>query len=692
MRFSFNALTLFFAFMTLGASLSFAADGDLDTSFNASVLQFSAQATLYKVKLGANGKIYICGGMTQVNSTGYSKGIARLNADGTTDAGFTAAIDAFASVYDAAVYPDNKVVIGANAAGMAKIVRLNADGTLDSSFTAPVIDTTGDSIRSLAIQADGRVLVGGYFTTVGGTPRASLVRLNADGSVDAGFTPALTGDGIFYVASIVVQPDGKILIGGSFKGVGGALRFDIARLNADGSSDTAFNQGTGAQRTDQLNFSYGANDIKLLPDGKIYFIDQAAYYNGTPTGEVVRLNANGTRDTGFALAVNQVGVNGLAVQADGKVIAVGRGKNYTAGFPVIRNGAVRLNTDGSIDTTLSPVGIENGKQVYGIVIQSDGKLVLAGNFATFSGTAKNAIVRLQNTLTAAPVFNPALRIADFDGDGRTDASVFRSGTWFINPSTSPSFAPAAFYSVQFGLASDKLAPADYDGDGKTDIAVWRENVSANMAYFYILQSSDNALRVEQFGLTGDTPASGDYDGDGRADPAVYRDGAQSYFFYRGSFNNPSGSVTYLPWGIAGDRPMRGDFDGDGRLDAAVFRPSNATWYICRSSDNQIRYESWGLASDKFVPADYDGDGRADLAVFRSGTWYIRQSANNQPLYFNWGLTTDALVPADYDGDGRTDAAVWRSGVYYIRSASSGAAIIQYFGTAGDRTIASAFIQ
>ena len=682
---------VFIILFNLFISAAYAADGDLDATFNASAIQFNSEATLYKVRLGASGKIYISGAMTQLNGASYSKSIARLNADGTTDASFSPAIDPFSTGYDFGLYPDGKVVLAASVAGVPKITRLNADGSLDSSFMGQTFDTLPEYVRSVAVQPDGKVLVGGYFTTVGGAPHASLVRLNADGSLDATFNPILTGDSIFFVATIVVQPDGKILIGGSFKGVGGALRFDIARLNADGTSDTVFNQGVGAQRPDQLDFNYGANDIKLLPDGRIYFIDGALYYNGVSTGEVVRLNSNGTRDTTFSLAPFKVGVNGLAIQGDGKVIVVGRGKNYTSGFPVIRNGAVKLNTDGSIDTGFSPVGIENGKQVFSIAIQPDGKVLLVGNFPMFNNTPKNSIVRLLNTISAAPVLQ-SNRVSDFDGDGRADASVYRSGEWFINPSSAPTIAPSGFYSVRFGLATDRLAPADYDGDGKTDVAVWRENVSGNAAYFYILQSSNNAVRIEQLGLTGDVLTVGDWDGDGKSDPATYRGGAQSYFFYRGSLNNPNGNVTYLPWGTSGDKPMRGDFDGDGKLDAAVFRSANQTWYIRQSSDNQTIYPQFGLGSDKFVPADYDGDGKTDLAVYRGGTWYVRQSTNNQTRYQNWGVGTDTLAPADYDGDGKTDFAVWRNGIYYILNSASAAVSYQNFGTSGDVPIASAFVQ
>jgi hypothetical protein len=285
---------------------------------------------------------------------------------------------------------------------------------------------------------------------------------------------------------------------------------------------------------------------------------------------------------------------------------------------------------------------------------------------------------------------------DFDGDGAADISVFRPSdrTWYIQPSAeqeekSKNFAPAAFRAVQWGLSSDFPTPADFDGDGKTDIAVWRAGDASNenKSYFYILNSSNNSVRVEQFGSTGDLPfLVGDWDGDGKADPAVYRRGStenpQSYFFYRPS-GVPNVDFRTIYWGTAGDRPVRGDFDGDGRQDAAVFRPSDRVWYILQSSDNQPIYAHWGLSGDKLVPADYDGDGKTDLAVFRDGTWYVHQSSDNQPHYVRWGLGSDALVPADYDGDGKTDVAVNRGGVWYILESSSGQIRAPQFGLASD---------
>ena len=211
--------------------------------------------------------------------------------------------------------------------------------------------------------------------------------------------------------------------------------------------------------------------------------------------------------------------------------------------------------------------------------------------------------------------NPTLRYADFDGDGKSDVSVFRGGTWYINPSSNPSFAPAspqAFYGTQFGQAGDVTVPADYDGDGKTDIAVWR---GGNFAYFYILNSSNNTFRAEQFGQTGDNPTiSGDWDADGKADLAVYRGantaGGQSFFYYRPSSQT---GVNFIPvqWGTSGDAPIFGDFDGDRKLDATVYRPANNTFYVRRSSDGTLSAKQWGNAqTDAIFAGDFDGDGKS----------------------------------------------------------------------------------
>ncbi|HEX8196704.1 MAG TPA: choice-of-anchor Q domain-containing protein [Pyrinomonadaceae bacterium] len=282
---------------------------------------------------------------------------------------------------------------------------------------------------------------------------------------------------------------------------------------------------------------------------------------------------------------------------------------------------------------------------------------------------------------------------DFDGDGKTDYTVFRPANnfWYLQRST------AGFSAVQFGNSTDKPVPADFDGDGKTDIAVWRESLNSP-SYFYILNSSNNTFRAEQFGSLGDDPrVVGDWDGDDKADLAVYRNAigipenpAPTHFFYRPS-GTPGVAFRAIQWGNIFDRAVRGDFDGDGKQDAAVFRPSTRTWYVLQSSNNQPLYQPWGLPEDKLVPADYDGDGRTDIAIFRNGLWAILQSSNNQPLYQNWGLPNDIPVPGDYDGDGRADFAVWRNGTYFVFHSGNNQFTAFQFGSSSDVPIASAFV-
>jgi len=337
----------------------------------------------------------------------------------------------------------------------------------------------------------------------------------------------------------------------------------------------------------------------------------------------------------------------------------------------------------------------NQSQAFTGFLQTDGKIIAAGvenviNATTGTANINIAVARYSNTPGNPTVNNPTLRFADFDGDTRTDVSVFRSGVWYINPSGSPSFAPNApnaAYGVQFGQPGDVTVPADYDGDGKSDIAVWRGAAFAN---FYILNSSNNTFRAEQFGTNGDNPTvSGDWDADGKADLAVYRGAAQSFFYYRPS-SQPGVNFVPVQWGTSGDTPIFGDFDGDRKLDPAVYRPANNTFYVRQSSNGSALIRQWGNAqTDAIFAGDFDGDGKSDFAVQRfsgtdAGTWYVAQSGGTTRA-FVWGLGSDVPVPADYDGDGRMDVAVFRRSIrtWYILQSATNTAQFSVFGASGD---------
>ena len=260
---------------------------------------------------------------------------------------------------------------------------------------------------------------------------------------------------------------------------------------------------------------------------------------------------------------------------------------------------------------------------------------------------------------------------DFDGDGKSDVSVFRpsTGTWYLQRSQT------GFYAAQWGAATDKPAAADYDGDGKSDIAVWRP---ANGTW-YVINSQSNTFRTQQFGTNGDVPLPEDFDADGRADLSVFR--PSNGVWYR--LNSSNNSFQAVSWGLGTDKPVAGDFDGDGRADLAVYR--NGTWYLLQSATG-YRAAAFGLPTDVPVSGDFDGDGKTDLAVFRpsTGVWYVAASTSGFAAR-QFGVNNDVPVAGDYDGDGKSDLAVFRpsTGTWYRINSSNNAVVAQQFGLSTD---------
>ncbi len=271
-------------------------------------------------------------------------------------------------------------------------------------------------------------------------------------------------------------------------------------------------------------------------------------------------------------------------------------------------------------------------------------------------------------------------VADFDGDLRTDISVFRrsNGVWYVLNSSNNSVS-----AVQFGASNDLLAPGDFDGDGRTDVSVFRPS----NGFWYSLNSSNNTFRASQFGQAGDIPVAGDYDGDGKTDLAVFRGG--NWYILQSSNN----AFRSQQWGIGSDQVVPADYDGDGKTDLAV-RRSHTAWYILQSSNNNFRTIQFGESGDVSVPGDYDGDGKADVAVWRPSnvTWLALQSSNNALYSRQFGESGDIPAAGDYDGDGKTDPAIIRgvpegAKVWHITSSLNAATTRSvHFGLNSDENV------
>ena len=270
---------------------------------------------------------------------------------------------------------------------------------------------------------------------------------------------------------------------------------------------------------------------------------------------------------------------------------------------------------------------------------------------------------------------------DFDGDSKTDVSIFRpsNGEWWYSRSSNGQVS-----AVQFGAGTDKIATADYTGDGKTDIAFWRPASGE----WYVLRSENSTFYAFPFGTNGDTPVPADFDGDAKADAAVFRPSNLTWYI-----SKSTGGTTIQQFGANGDVPVVGDYDGDAKADIAIFRPSNGQWWLSRSTAGVVAL-TFGTNTDKQVPGDYTGDGKTDIAFWRpaTGEWYVLRSENFSFYAAPFGISTDLPTPGDYDGDGKFDLAVFRpsQATWYLQRSTAGF-IAQQFGLSTDKPVPSAFV-
>ena len=312
----------------------------------------------------------LVGGSFKTYNENESLYIIRLNLDGTRDNGFASPFTEKwgASINHIEVLSDGKILVGgvfleSNDESLPGIIRLNSDGSIDQSFTAPS-SVTGAS--TFAVQSDGKVVL------------RSLIRLNTDGSLDNSFDAGTgisggTGFGGGGINTMLVQPDGKILIGGHYGSYNGTTSVLITRLNSDGTIDNSFD--ASANFSTAMDGFYGqVYTMKLLPDGKIMIGGNYGNTNSLAIG-VDRLNADGSLDATFQTTHSTDLRNfALDVQLDGKVVVA----NQNFGAPSEAYVVERYNVDGSLDT-IFPKKYVN-REVKDLIIQNDGNITFVGYF------------------------------------------------------------------------------------------------------------------------------------------------------------------------------------------------------------------------------------------------------------------------------------------------------------------------
>lgn len=282
------------------------------------------------------------------------------------------------------------------------------DGELDESFDPLSADVFAGEVTSIALQSNGQVIVGGEFTNIGGLARSNLARLNSDGSADPSFDPSPN----FRVFKVAIGDDNKILVAGSFNQINGQAAYRLARLNEDGSTDPTFSPSI-----DNINGLEGVFTLLPLGASRVMIGGRFSSIGGNPYTNIAILNSDGSVSPSFD------GTAGVALdiarQENGKyIVAGGLSSAYLR----------RFESDGEIDADFFPN--PSGMSIDAVAIQSDGKILVAGDFSVISNMLASRFVRLNtdgSLDTSFPNLNPNGRVSSITV--QEDDSIFIAGNF-----------------------------------------------------------------------------------------------------------------------------------------------------------------------------------------------------------------------------------------------------------------------
>jgi len=399
-------------------------DGTLDTAFNP-----NANTAITSIALQTDGKIVVGGGFTSIGGQTRNR-IARLDATtGQPDSFDPNANDA---IYSVVIQADGKILAGGvftSIGGQTRnhIARLDATTGLPDSFNP----NANGVVITITLQADGKILVGGVFSqqagaiTIGGQARNYIARLDAATGLADSFNPNANSE----VTSIAVQADGKILAGGYFQdlglgavSIGGEVRNRIARLDPTTGLADSFNP----------NANESVNSIAIQPNGKIVAGGFFTRMGGQTRNRMARLDPVSGAPDSFNPNGNYH-VYAVALQTDGKILAGGDFATFApnGGATVTRNRIARLETDGRVDETLDlSIGFagDNG-DVLVTVVQPDGKILIGGGFTSVLGVPRNNIARLNTDGTVDLDFNPNANSTILSIAVQADGQILVGGTF-----------------------------------------------------------------------------------------------------------------------------------------------------------------------------------------------------------------------------------------------------------------------
>ena len=460
------------------------------------------------------------------------------------------------------------------------LVRMTSAGAIDTTFgfggaVLTPVGTQNDAAHSVAVQSDGKIVAAGIANS-GLFNEAAFVRYLSNGTADSTFS----GDGKVTVdvvpadadsvESVLIQSDGKIIGAGTGGGSNILIRLDTA-----GVLDPTFGGGDGKVIENVAPISSSVNRAILQPDGRIVTVGVGAGSNpaagftaarfftvATPTTEApFDFDGDNKTDIGIFRPVGVASEWWINRSSNGQTFALQFGSSTDRIAPADYTGDGRTDiaffrpTSGEWYVLRSedfsffalPFGT-NGDVPVPADYDADGK----ADFAVFRPSSSTWFISQSSgaptQIVQFGIAGDAPVVADYDGDGKADIAIFRQAAggaeWWISRSTAGSLA------LQFGANTDEPVQGDYTGDGKADVAIWRPSNGT----WLILRSEDFSFFGFPFGANGDVVAPGDYDGDGKFDPTVFRPSSATWFIAR-----TTAGTQIVQFGATGDRPIPNSF-------------------------------------------------------------------------------------------------------------------------------------
>lgn len=429
-----------------------------------------------KVVVNPDGSMIAVGWFNLIQDASFATydrgGITSLNSAGTLDPSFADGGGAGGGVTNTVVYdivrqPDGKYIVAGNFTTMNgisrnRVARLHTDGTLDTSFNP---GTGANGIVSAALlQPDGKIILGGEFTSFNGTAREYLVRLNSDGTLDTGFVgPNFADSSGWAVRSLALQPNGNLLVGGVFYFTGANFKASICRVTTSGGLDAAFDGVVqGASNGGFINV---VEKISVQGDGKILIAGDFTLYNAAARGGLARLSSTGAIDGAFAPTSNGE-CHALLLQPDGKVLV---GGTFTTFNGSSANRLARVSSAGTLDSAFVAAGGTTG-DIANFALQPDGKVIFCGDFGTFQGQP-NGPLPLWRFFAGLPGLPGLVQFAAETNTGIEGTSatlnVTRTGGTLGALSVNYSTVPGTATSSDFTATSGTLTWANGEATSKS---------------------------------------------------------------------------------------------------------------------------------------------------------------------------------------------------------------------------------